>query len=564
MFINKLFKKNSAAESNIFFVISEGYAADHLFSWFSKSLNKHEEVFSLMAHEGSRPKYLNERTRGERPNIINFCEFLKDMGMTFGAIGDCYSYRYQHIKQLKENKKFQNIPVLYLLRNPLVWAYFYQQWRCNNMRMASNKINPIEWEWKTSNHNLFNYLKLRDYKKDEVYIWSFYQALYLLNLQSENLTSKYFITEKIEDIYENKNKFVKVFKFLTKIKEEISSSFVERIFYDKEKLYNGETKISFKEENILDQFEDWQIDAYNKIVKDSTKKKFENFYSNLPQIKKNYNSSQIFERPIFISSLPKSGTHLLRSLVQNITGKNYYEPFQNEIEEANKIELNNYNNTNLIYFKKNQFFSWHNIINKNTQSLLLSSQSANIFLIRNIYEIIFSFYNHLKEDVDKEIKRSVNQSDIFFKDGVSASIYNLINGFTSKDFSFFGIEVILNQLYSFYEFSKISNDFLLLSYNDLINDKNKTLKNIINYLNLKTDETELNRIVSNSNLNEEQKKNIPHITKNRDEKLINFRSTLHKGHIGSVDFQINKAFKSNTEAYEFFSKYGILDIKYFS
>ena len=41
----------------------------------------------------------------------------------------------------------------------------------------------------------------------------------------------------------------------------------------------------------------------------------------------------------------------------------------------------------------------------------------------------------------------------------------------------FGIEVILNQLYSFYEFSKISNDFLLLSYNDLINDK----KNIKKY-----------------------------------------------------------------------------------
>lgn len=251
-------------------------------------------------------------------------------------------------------------------------------------------------------------------------------------------------------------------------------------------------------------------------------------------------------------------------MVQNITGKNYYEPFQNEIEEANKIELNNYNNTNLIYFEKNRFFSWHNIINKNTQSLLLSSQSANIFLIRNIYEIIFSFYNHLKDDVDKGIKRSVNQSDVFFKDGESASIYNLINGFTSKDFSFFGIEVILNQLYSFYEFSKISNDYLLLSYNDLINDKNKTLKKIIHYLNLKTDETELNRIISNNNLNEEQKKNIPHITKNRDEKLINFRSALHKGHIGSVDFQINKAFKSNTEAYEFFSKYGILDIKYFS
>ena len=79
----------------------------------------------------------------------------------------------------------------------------------------------------------------------------------------------------------------------------------------------------------------------------------------------------------------------------------------------------------------------------------------------------------------------------------------------------------------------------------------KTLKNIINYLNLKTDETELNRIVSNSNLNEEKK---IFLTSQKIEMKINvLRSTLHKGHIGSVDFQINKAFKSNTEAYEFLS-----------
>ncbi|MDG1325592.1 MAG: hypothetical protein P8P49_07480, partial [Opitutales bacterium] len=63
----------------IFLIASEGYAADHLFSWFNKSINKHQELFSLLAHEGSRPKYFSERTRGERPDIISYCEFMHDM-----------------------------------------------------------------------------------------------------------------------------------------------------------------------------------------------------------------------------------------------------------------------------------------------------------------------------------------------------------------------------------------------------------------------------------------------------------------------------------------------------
>ena len=71
MSLNPDIRSEVETPTNLFYVISEGYAADHLFSWFSKSLNKHPEVFALLAHEGSRPKYLKERTRGERPNIIN-------------------------------------------------------------------------------------------------------------------------------------------------------------------------------------------------------------------------------------------------------------------------------------------------------------------------------------------------------------------------------------------------------------------------------------------------------------------------------------------------------------
>ncbi len=58
----------------VFYVTSWGYAADHSFGWFPKALNLHPEIFALLAHEGSRPKYLKERTRPAPPahSFTNF------------------------------------------------------------------------------------------------------------------------------------------------------------------------------------------------------------------------------------------------------------------------------------------------------------------------------------------------------------------------------------------------------------------------------------------------------------------------------------------------------------
>ena len=66
------------ALNKVFLVTSWGYGADHWFSWFSKALNAHPEVFSYLANEGSRPKYFpEERTRADRPNIIKFVRLLQ-------------------------------------------------------------------------------------------------------------------------------------------------------------------------------------------------------------------------------------------------------------------------------------------------------------------------------------------------------------------------------------------------------------------------------------------------------------------------------------------------------
>jgi hypothetical protein len=165
----------------VFYVTAWGYAADHYFGWLPKALNTHPEIFALLSHEGSRPKYMKERTRAERPALVPFTEFLNDMGMTFEAIGDCYSYRAGQMPELLGNPRYANVPVANLVRHPVTWLEFYVRWRASNMRMRAGATDPLAWEWKVAHHGTFRYLGLRSYEKDEVNVWAAFQGMNQLN-----------------------------------------------------------------------------------------------------------------------------------------------------------------------------------------------------------------------------------------------------------------------------------------------------------------------------------------------------------------------------------------------
>lgn len=133
---------------NVFFVTAWGYAADYLFGWLPKALNAHRDIFALLSHEWSRPKYFNVRTRGERPPLIPYTEFLNDMGMTYSVIGDCYSYRAGQMPELLGVEQYKNISVVNLVRHPVAWLEFYVRWRTSDMRMRAGGTDPLAWEWK--------------------------------------------------------------------------------------------------------------------------------------------------------------------------------------------------------------------------------------------------------------------------------------------------------------------------------------------------------------------------------------------------------------------------------
>ncbi len=251
---------------NVFYVTAQGYAADHWYGWFPKALNAHPEIFALLAHEGSRPKYIKTRTRGERPPLIPFTEFLNDMGMTYQAIGDCYSYR-AHMMPEVTKKYGTTIPIVNLVRHPYIWLEFYVRWRSSNMRMGSGAggADPLEWEWKTAEHERFEDLGLRKYDKDEIDVWASFQGMAMLIQFAADVGSG--VPQiKLEKVATDPNVFQGLVRYLTKERCEFSQELLDLVYGWIDTPFRGEEKLRLVPDELYDQWPDWKKEAFAKLV----------------------------------------------------------------------------------------------------------------------------------------------------------------------------------------------------------------------------------------------------------------------------------------------------------
>ena len=258
-------------DSHVFYVTSQGYAGDHWYSWFCKSLNAHPEMFVYIANEGSRPKYFDERSRSERPDLLKFTKFISDVGRTYEATGDCYSYR-AHKMQSLEDEYGDTVRWVNLVRHPYVWLYFYTRWRATNMRMGSGKTKPLEHEWNIVEHQL--YKGLRSYTKEDVRIWAFYRGLTFLNHHMMKDFSVATLHVKLEDIVRSKEYFQEIVSYLTHDRVRFDEMLLDKVYAWRYEPFRGEEKVYVTAENEKNSYEDWQLEAIDKIVSKEAKNRF--------------------------------------------------------------------------------------------------------------------------------------------------------------------------------------------------------------------------------------------------------------------------------------------------
>lgn len=475
----------------VFYVTAWGYAADHLFGWFPKALNVHPEIFALLSHEGSRPKYMKERTRADRPPLPIFTEFLNDMGMTYQAIGDCYSYRAGQMTELLSNPHYKDIPVINLVRHPIVWLEFYVRWRAGNMRMRQGSSDPLAWEWKVAHHATFHHLGLKPYGKEDVQVWTAFQGM----LQLNNVLSDLPILSQhipVERVAANPDIFAALVSYLTKGRCAYQAHDVDRAFAMVDTLFRGEQPVETDFRTLAESWPGWKVDAFRTLLTPAARDAYKLFGYDLcgldvPTTSPSLNTRGGPARPLFVSSVMKSGTWLLRTILQQLTGLTFGEPVITNGTPAYDDEM-------MIDIPPGTFFSWHSTLNERSTALLKGAGTKNILLVRNIYDTLVSMFNHLAHDVDAAIGRSVGGSTLLREIPPERAISMMIAGFTTPGLTWGGIEPHIRQIASFLRFIEDGGDALLLSYEELTRDKAATIRKIASYLQLTVDDDVISTI----------------------------------------------------------------------
>ncbi len=182
----------------------------------------------------------------------------------------------------------------------------------------------------------------------------------------------------------------------------------------------------------------------------------------------------------------KTGTWLSREILSSITKMNFYEP---EIIPGEK----KYFDIKQLKFIPDHFYSWHIIPTKDIVDKLNNTKTKTVFIVRNIYDLVVSIYYHFYNNIDEDIGRG-NNKDTFlkqfsFEEGLSL----IITGFDEKGKRWNGMsEVIINSNEIFK--ASLHCDNILLSYNEIVSNKNNSISKIAQFLEYNLTKEEINNI----------------------------------------------------------------------
>lgn len=214
-------------ETCVFYVSSHGSAGDHWFDWLARGLNAHPDMMIYMG-ESVRSKYLKERSRKDRPDLLAFTEFLTDLGKPYRAIGEAYAYRAYQLEALKpvygDRVRFVNI-----VRHPYCWLSSYVHWRATNMGMPPDQTSAVEHEWSVTRHDEFAALGLEPYTRDQVEIWASHQGMHILNRMISD-TARGIWRWNLEKLVEDRDAFSEMVGYLTHGRVKFDRALLDTIY----------------------------------------------------------------------------------------------------------------------------------------------------------------------------------------------------------------------------------------------------------------------------------------------------------------------------------------------
>lgn len=194
--------------------------------------------------------------------------------------------------------------------------------------------------------------------------------------------------------------------------------------------------------------------------------------------------------PIFMSSVIKSGTWLLRQIVSEVSGLPWYEP------EIPPGEID-YCDTGYVKLHDDRFFCWHAVPTAETRALLAANQAKVVLLTRNIFDLVVSIYRHFANDVDADIGRSTRTREFFSSMTREQGLSLIINGAHAPEFAWVGLGPQLFHMQECLTFA-IEYPCCLMTFERLQSNREEEILKVANYLGVSMGSRRLAEIAANS------------------------------------------------------------------
>ncbi|MGN7612485.1 sulfotransferase domain-containing protein [Magnetococcales bacterium HHB-1] len=189
----------------------------------------------------------------------------------------------------------------------------------------------------------------------------------------------------------------------------------------------------------------------------------------------------------------KSGTHLLRQIIQDLTGLPFFEP---EIIPGQV----NYQDPNQLYHTPGTFYSWHLQPTAEVRQKLMQMNAKPILLLRNIYDLTISIYYHFAHNIDHEIGRGRNVDHYFREMNFEEGIEAIIRGLRRPDFYWRGLAPHLHHSLRMLKLAQAYPSFIT-SFEKLTQNKSTQIKKLADFLKIPLSEQKLADLIARSSFN---------------------------------------------------------------
>jgi hypothetical protein len=142
--------------------------------------------------------------------------------------------------------------------------------------------------------------------------------------------------------------------------------------------------------------------------------------------------AQADARPIVMISVFKAGTHLMRRLLSDLTGRPHHEP----PIVPGKVD---YYDPDQLQFVPGRFYSWHLVPTEPIRRRLIAANARPVLVLRNLFDLVVSMYHHFADNIDADSGRGRNVDHHFRAMDRDAGLEAIIVGMTRPDFRWRGI-----------------------------------------------------------------------------------------------------------------------------